>query len=109
MARQYGIARGAGLNPAGLYRGRGNGGRWAWRIDDGGAVIDTELDALITLVDHIAEQGLEPVCIVPDVSHPERASLAILDTDEVVLDDLYAFQHSERVVSVELPFKAVLL
>ncbi|MBW7848814.1 MAG: hypothetical protein H3C41_12150, partial [Bacteroidales bacterium] len=53
LSRAYGLTRGAGINPAGLYRGRGQGGRWQWRVDDGGALFDAELDALMTLLDHV--------------------------------------------------------
>lgn len=108
MARQYGIARGAGLNPAGLYRGRGNGGRWSWQIDQGGALMDSNVDALLELVDHVAAQGLEPVCITPDLREPSRASLAILDADEIVMVEHNNWQGSGRAVSVDLPFRAVL-
>lgn len=108
VTRQYGISRGAGLNPAGLYRGRGNGGRWAWRIDEGGALLDDNVDALLALVDHVAEQGLEPVCITPDIRDPARASVAILDADELALVEHNNWQGGRRAVSVDLPFRAVL-
>lgn len=108
MARQYGIARGAGLNPAGLYRGRGNGGRWSWQLDNGGALLDSNVDALLELVDHVAAEGLEPVCITPDIREPGRASIAILDADELVMVEHNNWQGSGRAVSVELPFRAVL-
>lgn len=108
MARQYGIARGAGLNPAGLYRGRGNGGRWSWQLDNGGALLDSNVDALLELVDHVAAEGLEPVCITPDIREPARASIAILDADELVMVEHNNWQGSGRAVSVELPFRAVL-
>ena len=71
MRRQYGLARGQGLNPAALYRGRGTGGAWRWELDQGGALIGANVDALLGIVDHTAEQGMEPVCIVPDVRGTE--------------------------------------
>lgn len=108
IARQYGIARGAGLNPSGLYRGRGNGGRWAWDVSAGSALLDSNIDELMTLVDHVVEQGLEPVCITPDIRDPARASIAILDADEISLGEHNNWQGAARAVSVELPFKAVL-
>ena len=108
IRRTYGLMRGAGLNPAALYRGRGEGGRWRWSIDDGGVLLDAALDALLALLDHVAAQGLEPVALVPDIRRPERTHLAILDTDEVPLTESMHWQTGTRAVSVELPFRAVL-
>lgn len=108
LSRAYGLTRGAGINPAGLYRGRGQGGRWSWRVDDGGALFDAELDALMTLLDHVAENGLEPVALVPDIRVPSRTSVAILDADSVELADNMNWQTSQRAVSLDLPFRAVL-
>lgn len=108
LSRAYGLTRGAGINPAGLYRGRGQGGRWSWRVDDGGALFDAELDALMTLLDHVAAQGLEPVALVPDIRVPSRTSVAILDADSVELADNMNWQTSQRAVSLDLPFRAVL-
>ncbi len=109
QARQYGMARGSGINPGALYRGRGMGGRWVWRVDDGAALESGCADALLALVDHVAEQGVEPVCLVADIREPERASLALLDADEVSFIDHINWQHAgNRAVSVDLPFRAVL-
>lgn len=111
MRRQYGLARGQGLNPAALYRGRGTGGAWRWEIDQGGALLGANVDALLALVDHTAEQGMEPVCLVPDVRVPARAAIAVLDADEIVLTEHSNWQAEgviEPMVSVELPFRAVL-
>jgi hypothetical protein len=111
MRRQYGLARGQGINPAALYRGRGTGGAWRWELDQGGALIGANVDALLALVDHTAEQGMEPVCIVPDVRVPARAAIAVVDADEIVLTEHMGWQAegvAEPMVSVELPFRAVL-
>ncbi|MDG3063249.1 hypothetical protein ACFQ4M_15965 [Thauera mechernichensis] len=111
MQRQYGLARGQGLNPAALYRGRGTGGRWQWDIDRGAALLGANADELVDLVDYVARNGLEPVCLVPDVRDPGRAALAILDADELALSELSEWQASgvaQAVVSVDLPFRAVL-
>jgi hypothetical protein len=111
MRRQYGLARGQGLNPAALYRGRGTGGAWRWEIEQGGALIGANVDALLAIVDHAAEQGMEPVCLVPDVRVPARAAIAVLDADEIVLTEHSHWQAEgviEPMVSVELPFRAVL-
>lgn len=111
MRRQYGLARGQGINPAALYRGRGTGGAWRWELDQGGALIGANVDALLGIVDHTAEQGMEPVCIVPDVRVPARAAIAVIDADEIVLTEHMGWQAegvAEPMVSVELPFRAVL-
>jgi hypothetical protein len=108
LSRAYGLTRGAGQNPAALYRGKGQGGRWSWQLDDGGALIDATLDALTELLDHVAANGLEPVALVPDLRAPERTSLAILDTDSVDMSDHMNWQTNKRAVSLDLPFRAVL-
>lgn len=111
MQRQYGLARGQGLNPAALYRGRGTGGRWRWDIDRGGALLGANADELVDLVDYVARNGLEPVALVPDVRDPGRATMAILDADELALSEVSEWQASgvaPTLVSVDLPFRAVL-
>jgi hypothetical protein len=109
MVRQYGMARGKGRNAGGLYRGRGMGAKWAWRVDDGGGLFAQSAAQLVELVDHVAEQGVEPLCLVPDVREPLRASIALLDADEIDLrDDLHWQYAAGRFVGVELPFRAVL-
>ncbi|ANJ66064.1 hypothetical protein A9404_00520 [Halothiobacillus diazotrophicus] len=109
LVRQYGLARGQGLNPAALYRGRGMGGNWRWSIDQGSALESDNADALIALVDHVAAEGIEPVCMVPDVREPGRAALVLIDTDLLTLSDRVNWQYqSNRLISVDLPLKAVL-
>jgi hypothetical protein len=51
------------------------------------------------------------VCIVPDVRVPARAAIAVIDADEIVLTEHMGWQAegvAEPMVSVELPFRAVL-
>jgi hypothetical protein len=111
LRRQYGLSRGQGINPAALYRGRGMGGAWRWDIAQGGALVGDNADELLALIDHTAEQGMEPVCIVPDIRDPARAAVAIIDADEVVMTESNSWQSSKKLepqVSVELPFRAVL-
>ena len=111
MRRQYGLSRGQGLNPSALYRGRGTGGAWRWDVDQGGALLGSNVDALLALVDHTAEQGMEPVCLVPDMRVPARAAIAVLDADEIVLTEHSNWQAEgllETMVAVDLPFRAVL-
>ena len=111
MRRQYGLSRGQGLNPSALYRGRGTGGAWRWDVDQGGALLGSNVDALLALVDHAAEQGMEPVCLVPDMRVPARAAIAVLDADEILLTEHSNWQAEgllETMVAVDLPFRAVL-
>lgn len=108
LSRAYGLTRGSGQNPAALYRGKGQGGRWSWQLEDGCVLIDATLDALTELLDHVAASGLEPVALVPDIRAPERTSLAILDTDSVDMVDHMNWQTNKRAVSLDLPFRAVL-
>jgi hypothetical protein len=111
MTRQYGLARGEGLNPSALYRGRGTGGHWKWDIDQGGGLVGDNADDLVSLVDYVAAHGMEPVCLVPDIRRPERAALGVIDADELTLTDVWQWQAEgvrEPVISVDLPFRAVL-
>ncbi len=109
MKRQYGLARGAGINPAALYRGVGTGGSWSWNVDDGAALLAGNARALRDLVDHCAAQGLEPVALVPDLRITEDACVAVLDADEIVMREFNNWQdQTSRVVSVDLPLRAVL-
>ncbi|MES2948673.1 MAG: hypothetical protein V4858_09035 [Pseudomonadota bacterium] len=109
MKRQYGLARGAGINPAALYRGVGTGGQWSWNVDEGAALLAGNARALRDLVDHSAAQGLEPLALIPDLRITEDASIALIDADEIVMREFNNWQdQGSRVVSVELPLRAVL-
>lgn len=108
--RRYALARGAGRNPSGVYRGRGMGGRWAWELNAGGALTAAAADDLLALLDHVAEQGLEAVCLLPNSARPQGATLAQIDVDEVSLSEELGFAlDDEPLVSVELPFRGLLL
>lgn len=107
--RQYALARGGGRNPSGVYRGRGMGGHWAWDLDAGGALTQANAEALLALLDHVAEQGLEPVCLVPDVARASAATLVQIDVDEVRLTEHLGFAlDGEALVSADLPFRGLL-
>lgn len=109
MKRQYGLARGAGINPGALYRGVGTGGRWAWDVAEGAALMAGNARALRDLIDHCAQQGLEPLALIPDLRIAEDASIALIEADEVVMREFNNWQdQSSRVVSVDLPLRAVL-
>lgn len=107
--RQYALERGAGRNPSGVYRGRGMGGHWAWDLDAGGALTQANAQALLALLDHVAEQGLEPVCLVPDVARVSAATLVQIDVDEVRLTEHLGFAlDGQALVSADLPFRGLL-
>lgn len=109
MKRQYGLARGAGINPAALYRGAGTGGRWSWNVDQNAALMADNARQLLDLIDHSAAQGLEPVALIPDLRMIGDASIALIDADEIELDEFNNWQdQGSRVVSVDLPLRAVL-
>ena len=106
---QYGLTRGSGRNPGALYRGRGTGGRWAWSLDSGSLLLPTDIGALTAILDHVAANGLEWVCLVPDVARLETATLAQIDADEVTITEHLGFAlDGDTAASAELPFRAVL-
>lgn len=107
--RQYGLSRTGGRNPSALYRGRGTGGRWGWSLDAQAALLSADVAGLWSLLDHIAEQGLEWVCLVPDIADPTSATLAQIDADEAVLTEQLGYRYDgQSLFDVELPFRAVL-
>lgn len=107
--RQYGLTRTNGRNPGALYRGRGTGGRWSWSLDAGAALLPADVSGLLAMLDHVAEQGLEWVCLVPDIRTPSGATLAQIDADEVSLTEHLGYLYEgQALTSVDLPFRAVL-
>ena len=109
IKRQYGLSRSAGINAAALYRGVGTGGRWSWNLDSGAALLADNAAALMELIDYSAAQGLEPMALVPDLRVSAGASVALIDADEIEMDEFSNWQdQTSRVVSLELPLRAVL-
>lgn len=110
LSRAYGMARGAGLNPAALYRGVGRAGELAWQGDDGDWLEPVDMTEWLALLDRSKAQGDEPWVLVPNVAHPEEAALVVADADEVTFDDvLCRFQDpTVRVLSASIPLRAVL-
>lgn len=109
IKRQYGLSRGAGINPAALYRGAGTGGRWSWDLESGAALLADNAADLMDLIDYSVAQGLEPMGLVPDLRVSAGASIALIDADEIEMDEFSNWQdQASRVVSLELPLRAVL-
>lgn len=107
--RQYGLTRGSGRNPSALYSGCGTGGRWAWELSAGAALPPGDVASLTALLDHVAAQGLEWVCLVPDIDQPASATLAQIDADAVTFtEELGYYLDGAALASVDLPFRAVL-
>lgn len=107
-ARTYGLARGRGLNPSAIYRGAGVGGEWAWDVGAETVLLGTCADDLLELIDHAAGQGMEPVALVPDLLAPRDASVAIVDADQISMDEFNSWQSTgQRAVSLSLPLRAV--
>ena len=107
--RQYGLSRTSGRNPSALYRGRGTGGKWGWSLGGESALMPSDVAGLWALLDHVAEQGLEWVCLVPDVRDPTSATLAQIEADSATLTENLGYQHDGAALyDVELPFRAVL-
>lgn len=112
LNRQYGLLRGGGLNAAAQYRGRGTGGRVQWDAASGAALSPEDADALLRLLDAVAAAGVEPVCLVPDISAPQRAALGLLDQDDVEVSEVLNFNadalRAGQVISAAIGFKGVL-
>jgi hypothetical protein len=111
LVRRYGLTRNEGLNPSGLYRGKGTGGRIAWSRSDNAALEAPCAARLLALLDAATENGLEPLCVVPDMRTPTRAALAVVDADEIAFTEHTQWQGPEaqgRWVFVDLPLRAVL-
>jgi len=109
LGRQYGIARGTGRNPAAIYHGRGQGGRVSWDYRQGAWLNATELAELEATLDHVVEQGLEPVVFLPNAEIPGEAALVQIDTDSVQVEDFSDYQNEDvRAYGVELPLRGVL-
>jgi hypothetical protein len=109
LKRQYGLARGAGINPAALYRGAGTGGSWSWDLDSGSALLADNAAALVDIIDHSVAQGLEPLALFPNIANAVDASIALIDADEIAMEEFFNWQdHQSHVVSLDLPLRAVL-
>jgi len=106
LRRNYAISRGAGLNPSGLFAGKGRGGEIAWNT----FLSQTDLDKLLLMLDHVKVND-EPIVVLPHQDHPQEAALVNIEVDDVDIDDDYQFQPDDinnRLLSLRLPLAAVL-
>ena len=111
LSRQYQMARGSGVNPAGVYLGRGIGGELQWSVSDNDWLENGDLTELWTMLDHVKSQGDEPLLFVPHYLQPSEAALVVVDSDAVSVEDLFRFHSdaaTDRVLSVTLPLRGVI-
>lgn len=105
--RVYGITRGAGINPGSLYAGCGTGGELAW---EGGWLTQTDLDALLAMLDAMQEDDA-PMILIPHVDHADEAALVRVDTDTIRIEDVHEFQPDDKAhrrISMSIPLTAVI-
>jgi len=106
LRRNYAITRGGGLNPSGLFAGKGQGGEISWST----FLSQTDLDKLLLMLDHVKVND-EPIVVLPHQDHPQEAALVSIEVDDVDIDDDYQFQpddRNNRLLSLRLPLAAVL-
>lgn len=113
LTREYAMLRGnSGFNPRQFYAGQGRGGELSWSADEEGRFLtQSDIDALLLMIDHIMQQGSEPICLIPHHLHPEEAALVRIDTNRVTLTDLQQWQTndtSRRILGASLPLTAVI-
>lgn len=106
LRRKYAVTRGGGINPSGLYAGRGVGGEIAWETFLGQA----DLENILAMIDHVKEFD-EPIVLLPHFKHPQDATEVRISVDDVDIVDDYQFQPddaNERQLSITIPFDAVI-
>ena len=108
LQRHYAIERGSEPNPRGAYLGAGRGGEIGWE----NWLLQSELDALLALVDHCKTDGDAPIVLLPHILHPQDAALARIDSDAITIEDYFDYQPTDaakRRLSLTLPLAPVLL
>lgn len=105
-SRRYAVSRGGGLNPAGLYAGRGIGWDVAWDA----ILSDGDVGRLIEVVDWMQVED-EPIIFVPHYLHAHDAALVRAGSDALDLPDFHAYQPNSvghRQLSASLTLEPVL-
>ncbi len=110
LSRVYGMARGAGMNPAALYRGAGRAGELAWDAGGGSWLEPADMAEFLALLDQTKVAGDEPFAICPNVALPSETALVVANGDEVKFEDVLSFQAgaSRRFLSASIPLRAVI-
>lgn len=107
LQRAYRLEAGSGINPRGLYLGAGRGGEIAWED----FLTQTDLDALLALVDACKADDDAPVVVVPQALSPQDAALVRINADALEVSDWFEFQpddRTRRALSLTLPLDAVI-
>ncbi len=105
--RSYALARSGAINPRGVYLGAGRGGEIVWTD----WLLQSDLDALLEIVDAAKAAGDAPICVVPSYQKPAEAALCRIDSDSIQISDLFEFQPNNdgrRRLSLTLPLAAVM-
>lgn len=106
LTRDYLMSR-AGTRGRSRYIGRGAGGEIRWE----NWFKQTDADNLYDLLDHIKEQGNEPIVFLPHSSYTAEARLVQIEEDQISVQDRLAFHpedEARRLLSVQLPLTAVI-
>ena len=108
--RRWAVGRGPGLNPAGLFAGRGEGWSLAWQRGDMNSLLsDQDAQDLVALLDW-AQETDEPLVFAPHYLHPQDASLVRIGADALDVSDKHEYQTngaSERFLSATLELEPV--
>lgn len=108
LDRVYAVERAAGFNPRGAYLGAGRGGELAWE----NWLLHSDYANLLALVDAAKAAGDTPICVVPHYLAPDDAVLCRIESDTLILSDIFEFQANDtarRRLSLTLPLAAVVL
>lgn len=103
--RRWAVRRGDALNAAALYSGAGDG----WRVEWQQALRETDLDALVQMVDW-AQQHDEPLVLLPHHLHPQDAALVRCTDDALEVSDVHEYQPDDagqRLLSASLELDPV--
>jgi hypothetical protein len=106
LKKQYDVTHGPNRAASALYAGAGVAGSITWDR----FLTQAELDEHLALIDHIKQQGDEPLVLIPHYLHPTEAAWVMLDTDAIDLVDEFEFHPdatADRVMSLHLPFGPV--
>ena len=107
LRRVYALDRDDGVNAGGVYLGGGRGGVIQWE----NWLSQTELDALLALVDDCKADGDAPLVLLPNAATPADAALVRVDSDAIDISDIFDYQPldpARRLLSLTLPLAAVI-
>jgi hypothetical protein len=106
IRRQWDMVRGAKSNYGAVYLAQGYAGKISWQ----NFISKAEFDAHIAMIDHVKQNGDEPIVFIPHHIHPEEAFLCRVETDQVDMMDMMQYHpdnSSNRIMSLSIPFTPV--